>query len=218
MRAEVRRLRGADRGRVGDERVELVSCSVGLKRRSNPIVVEGFELIALPQSEPATWPGNTSTPSASSSRRRSEWKRPLGSFQCSDREIGPGGVADEERVAGEHEPGLVAARAIDDREAAVLRPMPRRVDDSQRDGADLDLVAVAHRVVGVVDARVGVHADGNAVLQCKAAVPGDVVGVRVRLDRSDDADVAALGLVEHRLDRERRVDDPAIPASSSPTR
>ena len=28
--------------------------SVGLKRRSKPIVVEGFELMDLPQSEPAT--------------------------------------------------------------------------------------------------------------------------------------------------------------------
>ena len=47
--------------------------SVGLKRRSKPIVVEGFEHIDLPQREPATWPGNTSTPSESSSRRWSEW-------------------------------------------------------------------------------------------------------------------------------------------------
>ena len=31
--------------------------SIGLKRRSNPIVVEAFELIEAPQSDPATWPG-----------------------------------------------------------------------------------------------------------------------------------------------------------------
>jgi hypothetical protein len=31
--------------------------SAGLKRRSKPIVVDAFELIALPQSDPATWPG-----------------------------------------------------------------------------------------------------------------------------------------------------------------
>ena len=31
--------------------------SAGLKRRSKPIVVDAFELIAFPQSEPATWPG-----------------------------------------------------------------------------------------------------------------------------------------------------------------
>ena len=31
-----------------------LAASAGLKRRSNPIVVDDFELIALPQSEPAT--------------------------------------------------------------------------------------------------------------------------------------------------------------------
>jgi hypothetical protein len=33
------------------------SCSIGLNRRSNPTVVDAFELIAAPQSDPATWPG-----------------------------------------------------------------------------------------------------------------------------------------------------------------
>ncbi len=37
--------------------------SIGLKRRSNPIVVDAFELMPLPQSDPATCPGYTSTPS-----------------------------------------------------------------------------------------------------------------------------------------------------------
>ena len=31
--------------------------STWLKRRSKPIVVDAFELMALPHSEPATWPG-----------------------------------------------------------------------------------------------------------------------------------------------------------------
>ena len=35
-----------------------VSRSAGLNRRSKPTVVEAFELIAVPQSEPATWPGS----------------------------------------------------------------------------------------------------------------------------------------------------------------
>ncbi len=51
------------------------SCSIwsaALKLRSKPIVEDAFELIALPQSDPATWPGKTSTPSGSSSKRRSE--------------------------------------------------------------------------------------------------------------------------------------------------
>ena len=117
--------------------------SAWLKRRSNPIVEDAFELIALPQSEPATWPGKTSTPSGSSSRRRSDRKRPFAPSLGADREVGPSGVADEERVAREHEPRLVGARAIDDGEARVLGPVARRVDRPQDDAAELELEAVA---------------------------------------------------------------------------
>ena len=63
--------------------------SVGLKRRSKPIVVDAFELIASPQSEPATWPGKTSTPSRSSSRRRRRVEQPFGALAAPDGEIGP---------------------------------------------------------------------------------------------------------------------------------
>ena len=55
----------------------------------------------------------------------------LGALERPDREIGPGCVADEERVAREHEPRLVAARAVDDGEAAVLRAVTGRVDHAQ---------------------------------------------------------------------------------------
>ena len=58
-------------------------------------------------------------------------EEPLGALDGSDREVGPGGVADEEGVAGEHEPGLVAARVVDDGEAAVLGPVAGRVDDAR---------------------------------------------------------------------------------------
>ena len=87
--------------------------AIGLKRRSNPIVVEPRELIALPQSEPATCPGNTSTPSGSSSSRRSEWKSPSAPSAALDGEVGSGCVADEERVAREDEPRLVGPRRVD---------------------------------------------------------------------------------------------------------
>ena len=39
--------------------------SAWLKRRSKPIVEEARELMPAPQSEPATWPGKSSTPSGS---------------------------------------------------------------------------------------------------------------------------------------------------------
>ena len=36
-------------------------------------------------------------------------EEPFGALGGADREVGPGGVADEERVAGQHEPRLIAA-------------------------------------------------------------------------------------------------------------
>ena len=74
----------------------------------------------------------------------------LRAFPRADGEIRPSRVADEERVAGEDEPGLVGARAVDHRQAGVLRAMPRCVDRPQDDLAQLDLEAVGQRVVGVL--------------------------------------------------------------------
>ncbi len=135
----------------------------------------------------------------------------LGSLLCCNRKVGPGRVADEQRVAREDEPGLAAARVVDDGEAAVLGSMARRMDDAERDGTDDDLVAVVHRVVRVVDAGVCMHAHWDPVLERQSAVPRDVVGVRMRLDRAHDSEPAVLGLGEHGLDRERWVDDHGDP-------
>ena len=134
-------------------------------------------------------------------------EEPLGALVPPDREIGPGGVADEQRVAGEHEPRLVAARVVDDREAAVLRPVAGRMDDAERDGADRDLVTVAHRVVRVVDAGVGVHADGMPCSSARRPCPETWSAcVCVSIVRT----IASPRLVASArtgLDRERRIDD-----------
>ena len=61
--------------------------SAGLKRRSKPIVVDAFELIAAPQSEPATWPGKTSTPSPELDEPAQAVEEALGSLLRLDREI-----------------------------------------------------------------------------------------------------------------------------------
>ena len=181
--------------------------AIGLKRRSNPIVVELRELIALPQSEPATCPGNTSTPSGSSSSRRSEWKRASGARRRLDGEVGSGRVADEERVAREHEPRLVRTCRVDHGETAVLGPVSRRVDRPDPDGSHLELGSIRERVVRIVDLRSGVDAHRHVVLEREAAVPGDVIGVRVGLERAHDSHVEPLGLPQDGLDRERRIDD-----------
>ena len=132
---------------------------------------------------------------------------PLGALGGTHREVGPGGVADEERVARQHEPRLTAARGVDHGQAAVLGPVTGGVDHAQRDGADLDRVAVDHRITRVVDLGQWMDADRDAVLEGEPAVPRDVVGVRVRLDRPDDPEPPALSLLEQWLDREGRIDE-----------
>ncbi len=127
-----------------------------------------------------------------------------------DREVGPRGISDEERVAREDDPRIVAARSIADREAAVLRPVARRVDAAKNDVAERDLRAVGHRVVRVLGVGCRMDAHRDAVLEREPPVPGEVVGVRVRLDRADDADVALRGFVEVLLDREGRIDDDGV--------
>jgi hypothetical protein len=52
-----------------------------------------------------------------------------------------------------------------------------------------------------------VDADGDRVLEREPAVAGQVVGVGVRLECPDDANLAPLGLLEVLLDREGRIDD-----------
>ncbi len=130
-----------------------------------------------------------------------------GARLCSDREVGTGSVADEERVAGEDEPRLLGPRAVDHRDTGVLGPVPRRVDRPQHHLAELDLGAVVQRIV--LELRLGgrVDRDRDTVLERQPPVPGQVIGMRVRLDRPHDPDVALLRLRQHRLDRVRRIDD-----------
>ena len=94
--------------------------------------------------------------------------RALGRLDC---EIRPRGVADQERVAGQDEPGLRRARAVGHREAAVLGAVTRRVDHAERHLADLDLRSVLERLERVVRLGGGVNGDGDAVLEREPAVP-----------------------------------------------
>ena len=70
-----------------------------------------------------------------------------------DREVGPRDIADEQRVAAEHCPRLVAARAVDERERRVLGTVAGRVQRAHDDGAELELPAIVERLVVVPRAR-----------------------------------------------------------------
>ena len=131
----------------------------------------------------------------------------LGALARLDREVRSGRVPDEERVAGQHEPGIRPSRAVDDGETAVLGPVAGCVDAAEHDVADGDLVAVLHRIVRILRLGRGVDAHRDAVLERQPAVAGEVVCMGVRLDRSHDANAAMLRLDEVLLDREGRIHD-----------
>jgi hypothetical protein len=131
----------------------------------------------------------------------------LRAFHRPDREVGSGGVADEQRVARQQEPRLVRAGRVRDSEAAVLGPVAGRVDAAEPHVPDDELGAVLERVAGVPRLGERVDADGHAVVDGEPAVARDVVGVGVRLERPHDAGLEAFRFGEDRLDREVRVDD-----------
>jgi hypothetical protein len=116
----------------------------------------------------------------------------LGALACLDRKVGPRGIADQQRVAGEQ----VAL----DEETAVLGPVAGRVQDADRDRADAQLVAVGERLARELDFCERVDGDGHIVLEREPAMAGDVVGMRVRLEHADDPHAGSLGFREVGLD------------------
>jgi len=123
-----------------------------------------------------------------------------------DREIGPCGVADEQGVAREHKPRLVAPGAVDHRERAVLRTVARCVDRANEDVAELDLGSVDERLVRKRGLCGRVDAHGQLVLERQPPVAGDVVGVGVGLEHPDELHAAVLTGIQIPLDRVGRID------------
>ena len=195
---EVGRLRRGDAGRLRDERVDVRD----REHRVEPALEADRRRSARAHRHAAQRPRDVAGEDLDAVGKLEEppegVEEALGALGRPDSEIRPRGVADEERVAGQDEPRLVGARRVDHGETAVLRPVPRRVDAAKDDGPDLELVPVRERIVRVVDLRGGVDADRDAELEREAPVPGDVVRVRVRLDRPHEPGPEPLGLAEDR--------------------
>ena len=182
--------------------------SARLKRRSKPIVEDAFELMRLA----AERAGDMAREDLDAVRKLEQpaqrVEEPFRALLRADREVRAGGVADEERVAGEHEPGLVGARAVDDGEARVLGPVPRRVDRAQDDAAELQLGAVLERVVGYSASAAGWIETGMPCSSASRPWPERWSAcVCVSIDAHDLDARGAGGLLQHRLDREGRIDD-----------
>ena len=122
-----------------------------------------------------------------------------------DREVGSSGVADEQRVPGQHE-------AFVDDEGAMLGSVAGCVDHAHARGTRLEHLTVLER--GEVEFRLGKRVDRHrsAVLEREAAVAGHVIGMRVGLEHSHDADAAVVRRFQVLLDRVRGVDHERLAA------
>jgi hypothetical protein len=103
-----------------------------------------------------------------------------------DRQVGPGDVADEQRVAAEQRPGRAAAAGVAQQEGGVLGPVPGRVHGLDRQVAELQHPAVGERLVRVLGPGQLVDVDRRPGRPRQPPVPGDVVGVVVRLQHVPD--------------------------------
>ena len=129
-------------------------------------------------------------------------------------QIRPPGVADEQCVAGEHEPGLVGARMVGDDVGVMGGRMARRGDGPQLGVTERHDVAVGERLMGEVDARALRQVGGRARACDKLGQPGHVVGLHVRLEHGDDRHALRLGQGDVLADEvDVRVDDRERPAA-----
>ena len=124
-----------------------------------------------------------------------------------DGEIRPGDIADEQRVAAEHRPRLVAARAVHERERRVLRAMTRSVQRPHDQVAEFQLPTVVEWLVLVVRLGEAMHVDRRARGGSETTMAGDVVGMVVGFEDVLDADVHVPGECQVLVDLEPRVDD-----------
>ena len=101
-------------------------------------------------------------------------------------EVRAAGVANEQRVAGQHEPRVIAAGVVGDEVGVVRERVAGGRDRRDLDVAERDHVAVAQRVVLELDTRAIGQVRGRAGAGDQIGQAGDVVGLHVRLEDRDD--------------------------------
>ncbi len=131
-------------------------------------------------------------------------------FSFLDREIWSGDVVDEEGVAGEDRPRIVATAAVDQGKGGVLRAVARRMKGANQELADLELEAVLDRLMLVIGLGVPVNVDLRSRGGRQAAMAGDVIGVVVGLKYVLDRYPGIASQREVLVDLEPRIDDRGV--------
>jgi hypothetical protein len=102
-------------------------------------------------------------------------------------------VSDQQRVPGQHQPGLIRTTVVGDQVGMMRRRVPGRRDRLDLGVAELHDLAVGEWVVVELDAGAG-RQEGpgvGALDQCRQA--GDVVGLQVRVEDRHDRNALGLG-------------------------
>ena len=108
-------------------------------------------------------------------------------------QVGPAGVADQERVAGQDHPRVVGSGVVGDQVGVMRLSVSGGRDRLELGVADVDDLAVCERVVVEVDARALRQVRGRAGAGDQIGQARDVVGLNVRLEDGGDRHVLGLG-------------------------
>jgi hypothetical protein len=130
----------------------------------------------------------------------------LRAFSGVQDEVGPGDVADQERIPCEQQPRLFSPGEVADREREMLGSMPRRCDRPHTDVPDGDLVPGVDSVIAIVS-RIGRPVRPGAGRAGEAYAARYVVCVVVRVDDVHDAQPLDAGQLEVLLDVPARIHD-----------
>ena len=123
-------------------------------------------------------------------------------------QIGTSGVPDEQRIAGQDEPRLVAARVVGDKVGIVRRGVAGSGERLDLGVAELDDLAIRERMVLEVHAGALGEIGGRARAGGELRKTGDVVGLHVRVEHGNDRRALAVGQRDVLIDQiDVRVDD-----------
>ena len=121
-------------------------------------------------------------------------------FGALSEQIGPADAAREERIAGEHEPGLGPARVVGDQERDAVRRVPRRVQDGDPHVTKVVRLPIVEAHVGERDGGRRVDEHGRAGHPREALRPGGVIRLEVGLEDVRDPHVLLGGGLDVGLD------------------
>ena len=116
-------------------------------------------------------------------------------------QVRPPDRADEQGIAGDHEPGLFTATLVGNQQTDAVQGVARRVQHLDDDVAGLDHVVVVQRMERKF------HEFGIALVQAvvrasqlrESAAAGIMIGMYVRVDHVRDRDLGLFGLIDKPL-------------------